>query len=151
MIDISTGRDVERLLESAIARPDRFSDVALCAPFVDERMIDRIAQLAVATRGAACGFRIVTSTAAASALLARLPQPGAFWRQAVVANDRVHAKVYVVTPRGRGVARAIVTSANLTWRGVAGNLELGVSATSATPQGSHVVRAAREFIGRLAA
>lgn len=151
MIDISTGRDVERLIDRAIAQPDRLSDVAFCAPFIDEPMMDRIARLAVVTRDASCGFRIVTSTAAATALVARLPGPPAFWRKTVVANDRVHAKAYVVTPRGRGHSRAIVTSANLTWGGIAGNFELGVSATSATPQGRHVVRAVREFIGRVAA
>lgn len=151
MIDISTGRDVERLIDHAIARPDRLSDVALCAPFVDERLMSRIVQLAVAARRASCGFRIVTSSASASALLARLPGPPAFWRRTVVINDRVHAKAYVVTPRGRGHARAIVTSANLTWGGVAGNLELGVSASTASPQGRHVVRAVRDFIGRITA
>jgi phosphatidylserine/phosphatidylglycerophosphate/cardiolipin synthase-like enzyme len=124
--------------------------VALCAPFIDERMMDRITRLAIATRQVACGFRIVTSTAAASALLARLPEPTASWRKMVAANDRVHAKVYVVTPRSRGLARAIVTSANLTCRGVAGNFELGVSATSASPQGRQIIRAARKFIGRVA-
>lgn len=151
MIYISTGRDVERLIDHAIARPDRLSDVALCAPFVDERFLVRVVQLAVAARNASCGFRIVTSSASASALLARLPGPAAFWKRAVVANDRVHAKAYVMTPRGRGHARAIVTSANLTRGGVAGNLELGVFASTASPQGHHVVRAVRDFIGRVAA
>lgn len=151
MIDISTGRDVERLIERAIARPDRLSDVALCAPFIDERLMPRIAQLAVVTRRASCGFTIVTSAAAATTLIARLPGPAAFWRRMVVANDRVHAKAYVVTPRGRGHSHAIVTSANLTQGGIVGNSELGVSATSATPEGRNLVRAVREFIGRVAA
>lgn len=151
MIDVSIGPDVERLIERAIAQPDRLSDIALCAPFIDERMMPRLVQLAVAARRASCGFRIVTSSAAAARLIALLPGPPAFWTRAVIANDRVHAKAYVVTPRGRGHAQAIVTSANLTWGGVAGNFELGVSATSATPQGCRVVRAVREFIGRVAA
>lgn len=151
MIDISTGRDVERLIDRAIAQPDRLSDVAFCAPFIDRPMMDRIARLAVAARQASCGFKIVTSTVAATALIARLPGPPAFWRRTIIANDRVHAKAYVVTPRGRGYAQAIVTSANLTWGGIAGNFELGVSATSATPQGRNFVRAVREFIGRVAA
>lgn len=151
MIDVSTGRDLDRLIDGAIARPDRLSDVAFCAPFIDDRMLDRIAHLAVAARHASCGFRIVTSSGAATALVARLPGPSAFWRKTVVVNDRVHAKAYVVTPRGRGYAQAIISSANLTWGGIAGNFELGVSATSTSPQGRQVVRAVREFIRRVAA
>ena len=151
MIDISTGKDVERLIDRAIAHPDRLVDIALCAPFIDDRLLSRLTQLAVVARRARCGFRVVTSRASATALLARLPGPPAFWKRAVVVNDRVHAKAYLVTPRGRGHAQAIVTSANLTWGGVAGNLELGVSASTASPQGRHVVHAVRAFIGRVAA
>ncbi|MES0171912.1 hypothetical protein [Mesorhizobium sp. M0006] len=151
MIEISTGKDVERLIDLAIARPDRLVDIALCAPFIDDRLLPRLAQLAVAARRANCGFRIVTSRNSATALLAQLPGPPAFWRRTVVVNDRVHAKAYLVTPRGRGHAKAIVTSANLTWGGVAGNLELGVAATTGSAQGRRVVHAVREFIGRVAA
>jgi hypothetical protein len=152
MIDISTGRDVERLIDQAIARPDRLTEVALCAPFIDDRLLLRLTQLAIAARRASCGFRLVTSTTSAAALLARLPGPTSLWKRAVVVNDRVHAKVYLVRPRGGGHAKAIVTSANLTWGGVAGgNLELGVAASTASPQGRLVVHAVRKFIGRVAA
>ncbi len=150
MIDISTGRDVERLIDHAIAAPDRLADVALCAPFIDDRLLSRLVHLATRARRANCGFRLVTSTASAAALMAALPGPSAFWKRAVVVNDRVHAKAYLVTPRGRGHAKAIVTSANLTWAGIAGNFELGVTASTASPQGRHVVHAVREFIESVA-
>jgi hypothetical protein len=151
MIEISSGRDVERFIERAIARNDRLADVSLCAPFIDDRLLPRLIKLAVTARRTRCGLLLVTSRASATALLARLPGPPAFWRRTIVSNDRVHAKAYVATPRDRGHAEAIVTSANLTWGGVIGNVELGVIASTSTPHGRRIVRAVHEFIGRTAA
>lgn len=151
MIEISTGKQLQQLIDRATARPDHFADIALCAPFIDDRMLPQLVRLAIVSRRAGCGLRIVTSKRSAAALAANLPGPAARWRRLVVANDRVHAKAYLLTPRGRGYVEAIVTSANLTWGGIAGNIELGVAANSASPQGRRIVRAVREFIGRVGA
>jgi hypothetical protein len=151
MIELCNGRDVGDLLDMVTARPDEFRQVDLCAPFIDGGAVVRIVDLAAAASARRCGLRVVTSPGAAALLLSLLPPPAPRWRHTIVPRRGLHAKAYLAIGRGRRASVAIVTSANLTGAGLAGNVELGVRAVASTELGRRLIGEVRNFIGRLAA
>jgi phosphatidylserine/phosphatidylglycerophosphate/cardiolipin synthase-like enzyme len=125
MIEIIPGKEVVRLLAKVAARPQLFSELTLCSPFIDEQASDRLRPVIESAVGAGCAVSIVTRLASAG----RVVHACGHVRRAVhlVYRDDVHAKAYVVQARsGRGSSEAIITSANLTRAGLGRNREIGV-------------------------
>ena len=99
VIEPADGRRLLRLLDKAAAYPERYAAMTFCAPFVDQSILPRLVQAAVAAKKSACGFCVITSRDAANALKSALPGPAAHWREAIVVRDRVHAKAYLLEGR----------------------------------------------------
>lgn len=141
---------MDRFLDRVSAHPHRYVEVVVCSPFIDGRMLDRIAPLARTARQACCGFRVITSPEAAQEVRTRLQcnLPG---RQAIlVAAPRLHAKIYLAIARRTNDSEAIVTSANLTSAGIAGNIELGVRARPSSASGRRLLNQVDHFVRQLA-
>ncbi len=149
MIRTAKGTDVERLMNAVIGRPDRYAQVVICSPFIDEQMQGVLVRLAQVTRHVGCGLRVITTPTTAVALLGRLPGHPATWHGVIVARIGLHAKVYLVLARPRGCSEAIVTSANFTAAGVAENIELGVRASPSTDSGRQLINEVRHFLQRV--
>jgi hypothetical protein len=150
MIEVSKGCDVHRFLDRVAAHPDRYAEVVICSPFIDGRMLDRIAPLARAARQARCDFRVITSPKAAQEVrtLLQCNLPGR--HDILVATPRLHAKIYLAIARRTNDSEAIVTSANLTSAGVAENIELGVRAQPNSASGRRLLNQVNHFLRQLA-
>lgn len=125
MIEIVPGNDVARLLTKVVSRPELFSTITLCCPFIDDHAADRLRTVVEKAVSAGCAVCIVTRYAAAD----RVARACRRARRGVrhVYRDDVHAKAYIVQARpGMGASEAIVTSANLTESGLGRNVEIGV-------------------------
>jgi phosphatidylserine/phosphatidylglycerophosphate/cardiolipin synthase-like enzyme len=149
VIRTATGMDIERLMNGVIGRPDRYAQVVVCSPFIDERMQGVLVRLAQVTRRAGCGLRVITTPTTAGVLVGRLPGHPATWHGVVVARMGLHAKVYLVLARPRGWSEAIVTSANFTAAGVEQNIELGVRVSPSTDSGRQLINEVRHFLQRV--
>ena len=149
MIQMVTGSDVLALLERVTLGAERYTEVFLCSPFIDDEMFPRLLRLAEVSRSVQCGVRVITSPTAARFLRMQLPYHSAFWNSFVVSHRDLHAKVYLAMARGRGTSEAIVTSANLTWGGVAENIELGIRVVSTSDPGRKILFQVRQFVQRL--
>lgn len=151
MIGLSTGVDVTNLLDRVTARPDRYAEVVICCPFIDDQLLPRIVQLLVSTRRAHCGTKVMTAGTASRRLQEALPSPATQWKRSVATVPRLHAKIYVAIARGLEESEAIVTSANLTRCGISKNVELGVRVASSSEPGRKVLQQVHRFVRRLAA
>lgn len=136
-------------MNGVIGQPDRYAQVVVCSPFIDEQMQGVLVRLAQLTGRAGCGLRVITTPTTAGVLLGRLPGHPATWRRVVVSRMGLHAKVYLVLARPRGWSEAIVTSANFTAAGVAENIELGVRASPSTDPGRQLINEVRHFLQRV--
>jgi len=136
-------------MNEVIGRPNRYAQVVVCSPFIDDQMLGVLVRLAQVTRRASCGLRVITTPTTAVALLARLPGHVTTWHGVVVARIGLHAKVYLVLARPRGHSEAIVTSANFTAAGVDENIELGVRASPSTDSGRQLINEVRNFLQRI--
>jgi phosphatidylserine/phosphatidylglycerophosphate/cardiolipin synthase-like enzyme len=151
MIELVAGPDIAQLLGIVADRPERYHGVTVCSPFIDEAMAEVLARIVVTGRAARCGVRVVTYAPGAARILNRLPGPRAEWTKAVVANGRVHAKVYLAAARRYAETEAIVTSANLTTAGTSHNVELGVRVRPSSEAGRQLLAHVETFVRRLAA
>jgi hypothetical protein len=151
MIEMSTGRDVDRFLNQVTAHPQRYAEITFCSPFIDDKMLDRIAPLAKTANQARCAFRVITSQESAEKVRGRLQcnLPGR--HNILVATPRLHAKIYLAVARRSNDSEVIVTSANLTCAGVSGNIELGVRAMPSSASGRRLLYQVSHFVRRLAA
>ena len=149
MIRLGGGKEVKKFLDRVERHPDRYDQVVISSPFLDEGIADRLVRIArlLSKRGA--GFRLYTSTSVAEKLRAR-PVGRRFSRlDAVVAVNRLHHKFYWATGRMARASLAIVTSANCTRDGMSRNYELGITATARSSEGRDVIAAVRQYSGRL--
>jgi hypothetical protein len=125
MIEIVPGKDVVTFLERVVSRPELFSALTLCSPFIDDKATGRLRTVVERAVSAGCAVRIVTRSASSDRVARACGPP----RRGVsfVYRDDVHAKAYIAQARpGRGPSEAIVTSANLTQSGLGRNVEMGV-------------------------
>ena len=146
MIEPADGGRLLRLLEKALANPARYMEMTFCAPFVDEVILPRLVQTAVAAKKHSCGFCVITSRDAAEALKKTLPGPAVHWRDSVVVRNRLHAKAYLLEGRNPLSTEAMITSANLTQGGTGGNIELGVEARASSRSGQLLIGIVRDFL-----
>lgn len=151
MIATAIGTDVIALLERVRSRTDRFKEIVICTPFLDSEMAEQVVMLFGEARLTQCAIRLITTPEAAQFIGAKLPGHPAFWRNAVVARRRLHAKVYLAVSRRPGGSEAIVTSANLTVDGTAENIELGIRVLATTEIGCRVLQQVHSFVQRVAA
>src|SRR6266446_10904820 len=151
MIDISTGGDVDRLLNRVVGHPKRYAEVTLCSPFIDERTLNRVLPLLQIAGENRCAVRVITSPEAAERLRNRLKSDLRSRDAQLIESPRLHAKIYFAVARCGNDTEAIVTSANLTNAGIHQNIELGVRATPTSTSGRRLLYHVRHFIKRLAA
>ena len=149
MIATAHGASVLSLLEDVRRWPGRYSEFAICSPFIDAELLPITVELAERAYRAQRSFRIITRPAAAAMLLAVLPGPTVRWKTIVRVHNNVHAKAYLGFSRG-GPSTAIVTSANLTLGGLKSNVELGVRAESTSLTGRQLIDQVRHFLQQLA-
>jgi hypothetical protein len=149
MISLSAGTDVRKLIERVIDRPERFADVTICSPYIDNDMPELLARLIRSARRAQCGVRIITSRAAAESIQGQFAFHPATWRDLLVTPQGLHAKVYTAIARRTMESEAIITSANLTAAGTRSNVELGVRAAPTSEQGLRLIAGTQSFIRRL--
>ena len=151
MINISTGRDVDRLFSRIIGHPQWYASVTLCSPFIDEEMLDRILPLATSAKREQCALQLITSEDAVEKLRKKLSDPRLSISRLFIAPPRLHAKIYLGLARRANDSEAIVTSANLTGAGMSGNIELGVRATPTTAPGRRLLEQVNHFVRQMAA
>ena len=149
MIQVSRTIAVHRLLHRVASAPALFNRVLLCSPFFDRTMSALLVSLAVSTRRAQCGFRVITRPQAVDELRECFPGHASRWSGTFVPVDGLHAKVYLAIGRRPVDTRAIVTSANLTTAGLWENLEIGVLAAPTSDAGNKIVSEVRDFLERL--
>jgi hypothetical protein len=150
VIEISKGCDVDRFLDRVTGHPHRYIEVVVCSPFIDGRMLDRIAPLARTARQARCDFRVITLPDAAQEIRTRLQCDHPGRHDILVSTPRLHAKIYLAIARRINDSEAIVTSANLTSAGVTGNIELGVRARPNSESGRRLLSQVDHFVRQLA-
>jgi len=151
MIEISTGDDVDRLLASVAARPDRFRSLVLCSPFIDGPTLARVIELSNAAIAAGCRTRFITSAHAAGTYQLEHTKLGSIPRGILTVSRRLHAKIYLAVARNANDTEAIVTSANLTSAGIRSNIELGIKARPNCEGGRRLIEQVRHFISELTA
>lgn len=152
MIRIVEGGELEGFLRHIKDRLETYAEVIVCAPFIDDELVEVLVALAVDARSCQCGFRLITSRPAAGVFSAALPGHSTNWARTVTLHDNLHAKVYVAITRIRsGHSRAIVTSANLTRAALSCNVELGIEADSTSPEGRRILHQIHHFVLRLCA
>jgi Phosphatidylserine/phosphatidylglycerophosphate/cardiolipin synthases and related enzymes len=145
MIEVVPGKEVLRMLAMVALRPQLFSELTLCSPFIDEKASDRLRTVVEKAVRAGCAVSIVTRSTSAD----RVAHACSRVRRAVrlVYRDDVHAKAYVVQARpGGGPSEAIVTSANLTHAGFGGNLEMGVRIRTSSHNGRRLFEQVRRNV-----
>ncbi len=151
MIEISKGVDVDRLLDRVVGRPDHFTKVVLCSPFIDDNMLNRVVPLAGIAHRSKCALRIITSVEAGERVRKALHSTLRHQRELLIVSPRLHAKVYLAVAKRLNDTEVIVTSANLTRAGTQSNVELGVRAKSTSIAGRRFLNQVHHFIGKLAA
>lgn len=136
MITLEHGDAVARLLKRATSRPDLYSEVILCSPYIDVALGIRIRVLVRSAEGAKCAITVVTSPAGAAQLRAAFGDGKPPRSLRVHVRPSLHSKAYAIIARkGRVASEALVTSANLTIAGLSRNDELGVRAIADSPSG----------------
>lgn len=151
MIAISIGVDVVTFLDRIRSRTHRFKEIAICSPYIDVPMAERLVVLLTESHRRRCAVRVITTPEAAQFLASKLPGHPAFWRPALIPRPRLHAKVYLAVGRRAGESEAIITSANLTVDGTSENIELGVRVLATSDSGRRVLQQVHHFVRRLAA
>lgn len=151
MIRLSLGSDVLALLDRVTASPERYKQVTICVPYIDDAMVKRLVVLAVAARRTQCGIQVVTTSVAAAALRAALPGHPSSWHDLVICRPGLHAKVYVSIARGQIGSEAIVTSANLTKNGTSKNAELGLRVLTSCTTSRQLFDEIAHFVRNIAA
>lgn len=145
MIEVVPGIDVLRLLSTVATSPQRFSELTLCSPFIDEEISDRLRNVVEKAVRAGCAVRIITRPTTADRVADACRQVRRVVR--IVCRDDLHAKAYVVHARpGQGTSEAIVTSANLTDAGLGRNLEIGVRIRTSSRDGRRLFEQVRRSL-----
>jgi phosphatidylserine/phosphatidylglycerophosphate/cardiolipin synthase-like enzyme len=145
MIEIIPGREVVKLLTDVASRPQLFSELTLCSPFIDEDASDRLRTVVEKAVSAGCAVTIVTRPISAVRISHVCERVRRTVR--VVYRNDLHAKAYVAQARsGRGPSEAIVTSANLTNAGFGGNLEIGVRIRPSSLKGRRLFEQVRRNV-----
>jgi phosphatidylserine/phosphatidylglycerophosphate/cardiolipin synthase-like enzyme len=133
MIEVIPGSEVLQMLRRVASNPRRFSELTLCAPFIDEPVARKLEPTILRAARAGCVVNVITRKLSAT-LLHRI-RMNAGRRVRLVIRDDVHAKAYVAHSRDAPSSEAIVTSANLTLGGLDSNEELGVRIKATTEHG----------------
>jgi hypothetical protein len=149
MIGTCTGRQLKVLMERVENNPERYREMIVCAPYIDDAMSERLGQLRETSLRRNCGLRVITNAGAADALRARFGS--APRRGDLVVRSDLHAKIYLAVGRRTQATEAIVTSANLTRAGMERNIEFGVRIGNSTPQGRDMLRQVHRFLSKMAA
>jgi len=145
-MEIVSGNAVSDFLARVTRRPERYREVLVCTPFLDDVTVAAMRDMALLTPRVRCGFRLVTRAVAARMVLQRLPAPLQVWRQTIRVRPRIHAKVYFALARAYRHSEAIITSANLTLDGMTLNDELGIRFTGETASGRSALAGLRSNI-----
>lgn len=150
MIEICNGSDLKFFLRRVANAIDRYGEVTLCAPFIDDEVVQTLLPILGSKDRKHLSLRLITSAQSAGRIrsLSRselLPRTNG-----IVVRHGLHAKIYLAVPR-TGNSEAIVTSANLTRAGMLSNVELGIRAVSSTEAGNRLVHQIHHFVRRLAA
>jgi HKD family nuclease len=125
MIALVSGAAVERLLIRATINSSNYSQVILCAPYIDHSAVARLRALCVAAAQTGCAVTVIT-TPGGVVLLKEFRQNPRL-RMKLVVRARIHTKAYLMLARKfTQISEAVVTSANLTLAGFRSNEELGV-------------------------
>ena len=149
MIECASASDVARLLGRVRSRADKYSDLLLCSPFMDDDTISLVGLVAEATSSARCRLEIITAQQAVDRVKALLA-PLVDRQIRLIGCPRLHAKFYVAIGRSEEHTEAIITSANLTAAGLTSNIELGVRIAATTPHGRTMLHHLDRFARRLA-
>lgn len=149
MIETCTGRHLRVLVERVEKNPERYREMIVCAPYIDDTMAERLGLLREASLRRNCGLRVITNASAADALRTRFGS--APRRGDLVVRSDLHAKIYLAIGRRSQATEAIVTSANLTRAGMERNVEFGVRIGNSTTQGQDLLRQVHRFLSKMAA
>ncbi|SRR6266566_1343841 len=127
LIRVADGRDVLELFDEALGAPERYSEIVVSSPFVDQAGMAILDRLRSSSMSEGQRVRVVVTPSIAAELRSR-------WSEGVrgfeiVEQPRLHAKVYALVGRRQADSKALITSANLTCGGMARNLEAGVRIT----------------------
>jgi phosphatidylserine/phosphatidylglycerophosphate/cardiolipin synthase-like enzyme len=136
-------------MERVESNPERYREMIVCAPYIDDLMAARLGALREASLRRNCGLRVITNADAADALrkrFGRAPRRG----DLVVRSD-LHAKIYLAVGRRTQATEAIITSPNLTRAGMERNIEFGVRIGNSTTQGRDLLRQVHRFLSKMAA
>ena len=147
-MEIVTGMAVRDFLRRIRARLDRYEEIVLLSPYLDEATAVEARDILVEAEHARCGVRIVTRIDGAAKIWALLPGHRSKWSRAVQVRHRLHAKVYWAAGKTREQGEAIITSANFTIDGMTVNDELGVRITGASADGRHTLGTIRSSINK---
>jgi HKD family nuclease len=149
MIECASALDVARLLGRVRSRADKYSDLLLCSPFIDDETIALVGLVAEAASNARCRLEIITAQQAVDRVKALLT-PVEDRQIRLIGCPRLHAKFYVAVGRREEHTEAIITSTNLTAAGLTRNIELGVRIAATTPHGRTMLDHLDRFARRLA-
>jgi phosphatidylserine/phosphatidylglycerophosphate/cardiolipin synthase-like enzyme len=132
VIEISDGWAVERLIRRVVCRPEQYRRLWVCAPFIDARWRAMLMSLALRDSARGCELVLVTTPLEVKRMLRHGPLPSGL---TVNSQRGLHSKVYLLEGEHAEDCEVIVTSANLTDRGLRENKELGTRATPTSPAG----------------
>src|SRR5690242_9008228 len=117
MITMCSGCGLQRLLGALEAAPERYAQVVICSPFIDQRTMARLIRFAIRAGEHDCGVRLITTCQPRSATVG-WPGKEQVGTRTIVAVPHLHAKVYLAIGRNRRDSWVTVTSANLTQAGL---------------------------------
>jgi hypothetical protein len=150
MIAVASGSAVSSFLDAVIRHSDQFSEIILCAPFIDMDTAQRLSTLVLRTQRVSCGITIITAPVGNKALTTVVTCPERFAVLKIRVRPNIHAKAYLAIARGRrGRSEAMITSANLPAPAFFTNFELGIHATTRSANGRTLVAQIRNTLSRL--
>jgi phosphatidylserine/phosphatidylglycerophosphate/cardiolipin synthase-like enzyme len=136
VISTESGAALSVFLDIVTTRPEHFTEVVFCAPFIDVLTAQRLSVLTVEARRTRCGVTIITAPEGFRSLSQVFSRTKNFGLPKISVRPELHAKAYLAVGRGyRGPSEAMITSANLTAAAFSRNFELGVRATSKSAHG----------------
>jgi hypothetical protein len=150
MISITDGGEVLRLLDRMALQTERYRQLIVCSPYMDEAMCDRLAHLAARADRERSHLSIITTpnTIASTTNSRDLRTRG---RLRVTGVPGLHAKFYLAIGRDARLTEAILTSANCTLAGTTANIELGIRMAASTPWGARIIEDIDRFARRIVA